>query len=400
MRIGVVKETREGERRVALVPDAVKRLTDREGHEIVVEAGAGLGANHLDESYEQAGATLASDGSAWDAEVVLKVAAPTEQEIGRLSEGQVLVGFLSPLTDGDTAKALADAGVTAFAVEAIPRTTRAQAMDALSSQANIGGYAAVLLASTQLGRFFPMLTTAAGTIAPAKVLVLGAGVAGLQAIATAKRLGAVVTGFDVRGEVAEQVQSLGAKFLEIDVSGGEGEGGYARELDADQQELIKQGVSDAAVRSDVVITTAQIPGRPAPKLVSEQAVKDMNPGAIIVDLAGESGGNTDLTQGGKTVVEHDVKIVSELNLPSSMSQHASQLYAQNMVNLLALFTGDDEDDSTLRLDFTDDIVEAACLTHGGGVVHGRAAEAAGVEKAELPSSEPAGSASTSGEESE
>ena len=317
MRVGIPKETADDEARVAVVPDVVKRLA-RKDVEFVVETGAGEGVEHPGRRPGRGGATIATDpAEVWGADVVAKVRAPSPDEIGRMRDGGVIIGFLAPLTDPDTTRALADAGVTSFAMEAIPRITRAQSMDALSSQATVAGYRAVLIAALEMGRFFPMLTTAAGTIKPASVLVLGAGVAGLQAIATARRLGARVTAFDVRSAVKEQVGSLGAKFLELDLDAdAEGTGGYAKALDEDAQRRQQEQLAKAAGRFDVVITTALIPGKPAPKLLIEDAVRNMKPGSVIVDLAGEAGGNCELTQPGKTIVEHDVTIAAPLNLPS------------------------------------------------------------------------------------
>src|SRR5215217_2084063 len=302
MRVGVPKESREGERRVALIPDVVRSLTGDE-LEVAVEAGAGEAAGHPDPEYSDAGASVGSADDAWGADVVAKVAIPTLDEIGRLRSGQVLIGHLAPLTSGETTKALADAGVTSFAMEAIPRITRAQAMDALSSQANVAGYAATLLAAREAGRFFPMMTTAAGTVAPARVLVLGAGVAGLQAIATAKRLGAVVTGFDIRRAAWEQIASLGGRPLELDfIPDAEAEGGYARPLTDEENERVREALADAAAKQDVIITTAQVPGRPAPTLITAEAVRSMRPGSVIVDLAADSGGNCEVTKKGRTIV--------------------------------------------------------------------------------------------------
>jgi NAD(P) transhydrogenase subunit alpha len=371
MRIGVPKETAERERRVALVPEIVKQLVAKE-LEVSVEPGAGEGASHPDSEYSEAGAAV--DGDAWDSDVVLKVAAPSEEEVGRLRSGQVVIGFLSPLTNGELAKALADKGVTSFAVEAIPRVTRAQSMDALSSQANVGGYLSVLIAAREAGRFFPMMTTAAGTVAPAKTLVLGAGVAGLQAIATAKRLGSVVTGFDVRSVVKEQVESLGGRFLEVEaVKDAEGEGGYARPLTDEENERLRGELAQATKRQDVIISTAQVPGRPAPLLITADAVRGMSPGSVIVDLAGETGGNCELSKAGETVVEHGVKVIAPLNLPSEMAGDASALYARNLANLLELLVQEGE----LKLDFEDEIVAGACITHQGEIRHEGAREAAG-----------------------
>ena len=372
MKIGVPKESVEGERRVALIPDVVRDLTARE-LEVSVEAGAGEGAGHPDSEYADAGASV--DGDPWGADVVVRVAIPTLDEIGRLRSGQVLIGHLAPLTSGETNKALADAGVTSFAMEAIPRITRAQAMDALSSQANVAGYAATLLAAREAGRFFPMMTTAAGTVAPARVLVLGAGVAGLQAIATAKRLGAVVSGFDIRRAAWEQIASLGGRPLELDfIPDAEAEGGYARPLTEEENEQVRDALADAAAKQDVIITTAQIPGRPAPILITDQAIANMSPGSVIVDLAGDSGGNCELARAGETVVEDGVKVIAPLNLPSEMATHASQLYAKNVESLLGLLVEDGE----LKLDFEDEIVAGACITHDGEIRHEGARSAAPV----------------------
>ncbi len=374
MKIAVPKETAAGERRVALVPDVVRKLTGS-GHEVVVQAGAGEAAMIPDSLYEEAGAKIASDpAAAWDADVVVKVAPPSEEEVGRLKGDSVLIGFLSPLTNSNGVRALAAAGATAFALEAVPRISRAQSMDALSSQSNVAGYRAALMGATLLGRYYPMLMTAAGTIRPAKVLVLGAGVAGLQAIATAHRLGASVTGYDVRSAVGEQVQSLGAQFLELEAGkGAEGEGGYARELTDEEKAAQQQELTDAITEYDVVITTALVPGRPAPRLVTAEAVERMKPGAVVVDLAGEAGGNCELSEPGETVVKHDVTIAAPLNLASDMAEAASQMYARNIQSLLELMT---DEDGTLTLDFDDEIIAGACVTRGGEIVHEGAKQAA------------------------
>jgi len=376
MRIGVPKETAEGEQRVALVPEVVRKLAggDR-GLEVIVERGAGAGALIPDVQYEEAGAQMVEGaGGAYDADVVVKVAPPSAEDIGRLSSDDVLIGFLQPLTAGETIRAIAQTGATSFAMEAIPRISRAQSMDALSSQANIAGYKAVLIASTEIGRFFPMLMTAAGTIRPATVLVLGAGVAGLQAIATARRLGAVVQGFDVRAAVKEQVESLGAHFLEFDLGGDlEGSGGYAKELTPEQQQRQQELMADAIGKVDVVITTAAVPGRRAPILVTEEAVKLMKPGSVIVDLAAETGGNCELTEAGQSVIRHDVKILGPLNVASTMAEHASQLYSRNIESLLGLMISDEGE---LSLDFDDEVIAGACITRGGEIVHEAAKKAA------------------------
>ena len=352
MRLGVPKETAPGERRVALVPETVGRLPG--GVEVVVEAGAGQEASFGDAAYEAAGAVV---GDPWSAETVAKVAWPAGEELGRLRSGQALIGFLGA-TGAETLPQLTSAGVHAFAMESIPRITRAQPLDALSSQATVAGYKAVLLAADRLPRFFPMLTTAAGTVPPAKVLVIGAGVAGLQAIATARRLGAVVSAFDVRPAVAEQVRSLGATFLDLGVEGEETEGGYARELTPEQQAAQHAALQERIPTFDVLVTTAAIPGRPAPKLVTAHAVRAMHEGSVIVDLAAETGGNCELTDRGSEVVENGVTIVGLTNIPSMMPTHASQLFSRNVAALIALLVSDGE----LAPDWDDEIVAGACVT--------------------------------------
>ena len=360
MKIGVPKETAQGERRVALVPEVVAKLVEA-GHEVVVERGAGSAASFEDSAYEAAGATLVD--SAWEADAVAKVQTPTAEEVGRLQSGTVLIGFLQPLTDREGIDRLAERGVVAFAMESVPRITRAQSMDALSSQATVGGYKAALIAADRLPRFLPMLTTAAGTVQPAKALVLGAGVAGLQAIATARRLGAVVHGFDVRPVVKEQVESLGAKFLDLGVRGEETAGGYATELTPEQQAQQQAELEKRLPDYDIVITTAAIPGRPAPKLIPATAVKAMRPGSVIVDLAAETGGNCELTEPGDEVVRDGVLIVGTLNLPSEMPYHASQLYARNVQALLTHLAPEGE----LVLDFEDEITAGTCVTRKDSV---------------------------------
>jgi H+-translocating NAD(P) transhydrogenase subunit alpha len=353
MRVGVAKETAAGERRVALVPETVSRLG--EGVEVVIEPGAGLAAGFADQAYADAGAEV---GDPWAADVVVKVAAPTADEAARLHAGQALIAFLQPLTDPDGVRRLTDAGVYGLALESVPRITRAQPMDALSSQATVAGYKAALVAADRLPRFLPMLMTAAGTIPPAKVLVLGAGVAGLQAIATARRLGAVVSAFDVRPAVREQVESLGATFLDLGVQGEETEGGYARELTAEQQAAQQAELQARIPQFDAVITTAAVPGRPAPKLISADAVRAMRDGSVIVDLAAETGGNCELTRPGEEIVESGVTIVGTTNLPSTMATHASQLLSRNMAELIKLLVKDGE----LVLDWDDEIVAGTCVT--------------------------------------
>jgi H+-translocating NAD(P) transhydrogenase subunit alpha len=353
MRVAVPKETAAGERRVALVPEVIARLKE---FEVQVERGAGESASFPDAAYEEAGARLVGDAYE-GAEVVVKVTKPSAEERERLA-GKVLIGFLQPLTDAAGVEALAAAGVTAFAMESIPRITRAQPMDALSSQSTVSGYKAALIAAERLPRFFPMLMTAAGTVAPAKVLVLGAGVAGLQAIATAHRLGAVVFGFDVRPAVREQVESLGASFLELSVRGEETAGGYAAELTPEQQEQQQRELQERIPEFDVVITTALIPGREAPKLITAGAVHAMRPGAVVVDLAAEAGGNCELTEPGREIVSGGVTIVGATDLPSTMAYHASQLYARNVSALLQHLAPGGE----LQLDWSDEITAGACVT--------------------------------------
>ena len=350
------KERAAGERRVALVPELAGRLVTS-GFEVLIERGAGEAASFPDAAYDEAGARLLDD--VYDeADAVAKVQSPSEAEVARLREGQVLIGFLQPLTDPKGIERLAARGVTAFAMESIPRITRAQPMDALSSQATVSGYKATLIAADRLPKFFPMLMTAAGTVAPAKVLVLGAGVAGLQAVATARRLGAVVTGFDVRPVVREQIESLGANWLDLGVVGEETEGGYAQELSEEQQRLQQEELEARLPEFDVVITTALIPGRAAPRLIPASAVAAMKPGSVVVDLAAEAGGNCELTEPGEEVVRKGVTIIGPTNLPSSMPFHASQLYARNVSALLQHLAPEGE----LKLDFEDEITAGACVT--------------------------------------
>ena len=366
MKIGVPKEIVPGERRVALTPDATAALV-KSGLQVVVERGAGEGAFHSDAAFEAAGARIVADVYA-EADVVLKVQKPTLDEVDRLREGTVLVSFLQALTSADLVQRLAARRITSFGMEGIPRISRAQKMDALSSQANIAGYRAALIAAESLAKFFPMMMTAAGTVFAARTLVMGAGVAGLQAIATARRLGAQVWGYDVRPAVKEQVESLGAKFLvlELAVADAEDKGGYAKALSADaarrQQELLAEKTKDF----DVVITTALVPGRPAPRLVTKETVAGMRPGSVIVDLAAEAGGNCELTQPDKVVVvERGVTIHGPTNLPATMPVHASQLYARNVTELLRELVKD----GALALDFEDEIIRGACVTHGGEVLN-------------------------------
>ena len=356
--VGVPRETGAGERRVALVPKVVEKLAGR-GLRVVVESGAGLGALVPDELYTAAGATT---GDPWACDVVVKVAVPTADEVARLRSGSTYIGFLAPLTSPGTVAALRAAGVTAFAMEAVPRISRAQSMDALSSQAGVAGYKAVLLAAERSTRFFPMLTTAAGTVKPAAALVLGVGVAGLQALATAKRLGARTTGYDVRPEVADQVRSLGAQWLDLGIE-AVGEGGYARELADDERARQRERLTEAITGFDVVITTANVPGRRAPVLVTAKAVEGMRPGSVVVDMAGESGGNCELTVPGEVVVRHDVTIASPLNLPATMPEHASELYSRNVSALLELML---DGHGALAPDWDDEVLARSCVTRGEG----------------------------------
>jgi H+-translocating NAD(P) transhydrogenase subunit alpha len=359
MRVGVTRETFAGERRVALVPETAEKLAAA-GFDVVVEPGAGAAASFPDETYAAVGATL---GSPWDADAVVKVRKPDEAEAARLRDGQVLIGFLDPLADPEGVARLASRGVLAFAVESIPRTTRAQSMDALSSQATVGGYKGALLAAEHLPRFFPMLMTAAGTVPPAKVLVIGAGVAGLQAIATARRLGAVVTGFDVRPVVREQIESLGANWLDLGIASAEGDGGYARELSPEEMQAQQQALEARISDFDVVITTAAVPGRAAPKIIPASAVRAMRTGSVIVDLAADTGGNCELTQPGEVVESDGVTLVGLTNLPSTMPYHASTLYSRNVQALLLHLAPEGE----LALDWSDEITAGACVTKKEGV---------------------------------
>ena len=369
VKVAVPKEIEQGERRVALVPDTAKMLVAA-GLEVAVESGAGAAAFITDDQYESAGAKVANRAGTMlhDADAVLKVQAPRESEIALLKKGAVLISFLQPAIQGDIVKSLAAHGITAFSLELLPRISRAQSMDALSSQASAAGYKAVLMAAARLGKLFPMMMTAAGTVAPARVLVMGAGVAGLQAIATARRLGAVVSAYDVRPAVKEEVQSLGGTFIELPLETQEGEGGYAREQSEEflrkQRELIGEHVG----KSDVVITTAAIPGRRAPLLVTGDMVKGMRPGSVIVDLASETGGNVELTQAGKEVEVNGVTIIGTRNIPSTMPLTTSQLFARNVANLLLhLVKG-----GAITLDFADEITKGACVTNGGEIVNERA----------------------------
>jgi proton-translocating NAD(P)+ transhydrogenase subunit alpha len=362
MRVAVPKETAPGERRVALVPETISKLREA-GFHASVERGAGTEAGFPDADYESAGAELV-DASAVTAraDAFVCVASPSAERVAALSPGTVVIGFLEPLTDSDGIARLHERGVTAFAMESIPRITRAQSMDALSSQATVAGYKAVLLAADRVPRLFPMLMTAAGTIAPVRALVIGAGVAGLQAIATARRLGAVVSAFDVRPAVAEQVESLGASFLDLGVRTKETAGGYASELTPEQQAQQQKALEERIPDFDVVVTTAAVPGRPAPRLIPTSAVERMRRGSVIVDLAAETGGNCEATVAGEVVEHNGVTVIGTLNLPSTMAYHASQLYSRNVSALLLHLAPEGE----LVLDWNDEITSGACVTRPEG----------------------------------
>lgn len=369
--VGVPKETAPGERRVALAPDSAARLV-RAGAEVRVESGAGRAAFFSDAEYEEAGARVADRNAAYDAEVVARVAAPATDELSLLRAGTVLIGFLRPLDAPQGVRRLAEAGLTALSMELVPRITRAQRMDALSAMATVAGYRAVVLAAERSPKLFPLLTTAAGTIRPAQVLILGAGVAGLQAIATARRLGAVVSAYDVRSAAAEQVESLGAKFVELALETGDAEtaGGYARALDEQRQQRQTELLAPHIAAADVVITTAQIPGRAAPRLITAAAVRGMRPGSVIVDLAAPGGGNCELTLPGGSVDEDGVSILGPLNLPAEMPLHASQMYGRTVAAAIGEFVRD----GRWAPDPEDDIFREMCVAQGGAVVNGRVRE--------------------------
>ncbi|NNE48036.1 MAG: Re/Si-specific NAD(P)(+) transhydrogenase subunit alpha [Rhodothermales bacterium] len=366
--VGIPKESVAGERRVSAVPELVQRF-NRAGMDILLEKGAGDAACYADADFEEKGARIVSRAEALGADIVLKVQPPTPEEISGLKKGAVLIGFLSPLDHPKVAKALAAAGTSAFAMELVPRISRAQTMDALSAMGSIGGYRAVLLAAERLPKFFPLLTTAAGTVKPANVLVLGAGVAGLQAIATARRLGARVSAYDIRAEVKEQIESLGGRFveLEIETQDSDDTGGYAKALAEEKAKRQTELLEPHIAKADVVVTTALIPGRPAPVLITENAVKGMHAGSVIVDLAAANGGNCALTKAGETVVANGVTILGPTNLPAEMAVHGSEMYGRT---LLAL-AGEMVKDGELSLDFEDEIIGGSCVCHAGDVVNER-----------------------------
>jgi NAD(P) transhydrogenase subunit alpha len=369
VRVAIPKESAADERRVALVPDTATKLIAA-SLEVSIESGAGAGAYFPDDAYEKAGVKVVKSAEALlkDADAVLKVQAPAVNEIALLKSGAVLISFLQPATQADIVRALAKRGVTAFSLELLPRISRAQSMDALSSQASAAGYKAVLMAAGRLGKFFPMMMTAAGTVAPARVLVMGAGVAGLQAIATARRLGAVVSAYDVRPAVKEEVQSLGATFIELALESQVGEGGYAKEQSQEFLQKQRELIGEHVAKSDIVITTAAVPGRRAPLLVTGEMVKGMRPGSVIVDLAADTGGNVELTQAGKDVDVAGVTIMGTRNVPSTMPLATSQLFARNVANLLLHLVKD----GAVTLDFEDEITKGSCVTHGGEIVNERA----------------------------
>jgi H+-translocating NAD(P) transhydrogenase subunit alpha len=362
IRVCVPREIRAGEQRVALVPDVVKKLSTM-GVSVSLQSGAGELAGHGDSDYA---ADILSDENALysSADILLTVNPLQDAQIEKLKDGSILIGYLNPWSDLGRFKHLQEKNISAFSMEMIPRISRAQAMDALSSQASIAGYKAVLIASTLLGKFFPMLTTAAGTVRPSKVLIIGAGVAGLQAIATARRLGAIVEGYDVRAAVKDQVESLGAKFVDIDIK-AEGTGGYARELTAEEKAMQQAILAKHVAAADVLITTAAIPGRPSPKIISREMVEGMKGGSVIVDLAAEGGGNCELTQPGETILHNRVKIYGPINVPSTVSGHASELYAKNLLNLLGLLIKDGK----IHIDLDDQILKDSLITHGGAIVN-------------------------------
>lgn len=367
MIVGIPKETAEHEQRVALVPETVSKLVDK-GLDVWIQSDAGLASNYLDETYEESGATICSDRDQLlsESDILISIQTPAEEDLMKMKSGSVLICFLWALQNEKTVELLKEQNITALGMDAIPRISRAQSMDALSSMSSISGYKAALIGANELDRYLPMMMTAAGTIAPAKVLVLGAGVAGLQSIATAKRLGAVVEAFDIRPAVKEQVESLGASFVEVpDLDDdSETEGGYAKEQAEDKQERQRQVIHEHAKKSDIIITTALIPGKPAPLLVTKEMVQDMHPGAVIVDLAAEQGGNCELTEAGETKLVNEVKVMGPLNVPSMLAYHASQLYSKNMLSLLNHLLKDGDP----QFDFEDEITLKTTITHQGEII--------------------------------
>ncbi len=369
MQISVPAETWQNERRVALIPDSVQRLT-KAGFDIALQSGAGAEAGYSDDDYEAAGATISNDRSSLlsSGDVVLRVRKPDLEEVSQLKEGALHISYLDPYNESDLVDALSSKGITAISMEMIPRTTRAQKMDALSSQANLAGYVMVIQAAQQLDRILPMMMTPAGTLSPAKVFVIGAGVAGLQAIATAKRLGARVEAFDTRPVVAEQVQSLGGKFVEIDLGEtGQTKDGYAKELTAEQLEMQREGMKAVISESDIVITTAQVFGRPAPRIVTADMVEAMKPGGVIVDMAVDSGGNVEGSVADETAEIGGVTILGLSNLPAQVSKDASQMYSSNLFNLVSEYW--DSETKAMNLDLEDDILQSCVITHGGSIVN-------------------------------
>lgn len=361
--IAVVRETAPGERRVALTPDVAKKLKSK-GVNLLIEHDAGASASFADDTYKDTEVAADARATLSRADVLLTVQPPTLEEIAGLKEGSVTIGYLSPHLAPERIKALRDRKITSFAMELLPRTTRAQAMDVLSSQAGVAGYKAVLIAAEASPKFFPMLTTAAGTIRPSKVLIIGAGVAGLQAIATARRLGGQVEGFDVRPETKEQIQSLGAKYLELGVSAA-GTGGYARELTPEERAQQQAALADHIKGIDVIVTTAAVPGRKAPRIITKAMVEGMKPGAVIVDIAAETGGNCEVTQAGKTIVHNGVTVIGPVNLAATTPIHASEMYAKNLYNFLELSIKD----GALSLDWDDELIAKTCVTHAGQIKH-------------------------------
>jgi NAD(P) transhydrogenase subunit alpha len=386
MKIAVPRETAEGETRVALTPQIAGQLVG-DGAEVLVQSGAGDASGNLDEAYREAGATIAPDAATLysQADMVLRVGRPSDEEVEMLREGTILIGTLGTLAKPELAEKLAKRGVTAISMDAIPRITRAQSMDTLSSQATVGGYKAVLIAAERLPKFFPLLTTAAGTIRPARGIVMGAGVAGLMAIGTARRLGAVVEATDVRPVVKEQVESLGGTFIEVEMTEeekakAETAGGYATEMSDDYKRRQAALIAERVKEADFIITTALIPGRPAPKLVTEELLKSMKPGSVIVDMAAEMGGNVEGTEPGKEVVKHGVTLIGITNLPATMPGSATQMYAKNIQTLIKHLMADGK----VELSFDDEITRGATITHGGKVVNEATAKALGIDVAPPP----------------